>query len=367
MGGFIVEVEKSKVGKGGCADPSNPICTLDVMGYHDDREIPNYWTYVMGYHDDREIPNYWTYAKNFVPQDHLYEPAAAYSVPSHLFMVSEWSALCTQHNDPASCANYVGQFPFSGTQPINVIYGWTDLTYLLHQNGVTWAYYVVEGTEPDCVDPTELSCIPSAQCSKTQSLWNPLPAFDTVVNDQELSNIKSVDNFYAAAAAGTLPSVSWVVPSQTMSEHPSARISDGQAYVTSLVNAVMSGPNWPHCAIFITWGDWGGFYDHSVPPTVDLNGYGIRVPGLTISPYAKSGMIDHQILSFDAYAKFIEDLFLGGQRLDPATDGRPDPRPTVRENVAVLGDLMNEFDFSQPRRPPLLLQEYLSPRPAWMH
>ncbi len=92
-----------------------------------------------------------------------------------------------------------------------------------------------------------------------------------------------------------------------------------------------------------------------VPPVVDVNGYGLRVPGLVISPYAKKGFIDHQTLSFDAYLKFIEDVFLNGQRLDPKTDGRPDPRPTVREDVPILGDLMNDFDFSQAPRPPLVL------------
>jgi phospholipase C len=88
---------------------------------------------------------------------------------------------------------------------------------------------------------------------------------------------------------------------------------------------------------------------------VDSQGYGLRVPGWMISPYAKAGLIDHQILSHDAYLKFIEDLFLGGQRLDPATDGRPDPRPDVRENAPILGDLMSEFDFTQTPLPPLVL------------
>jgi phospholipase C len=81
----------------------------------------------------------------------------------------------------------------------------------------------------------------------------------------------------------------------------------------------------------------------------------MRVPGLMISPYARSGYIDHQTLTFDAYLKLIEDRFLGGQRIDPHTDGRPDSRPTVRENVVGLGDLANEFDFTQrPRDPPIL-------------
>ena len=117
--------------------------------------------------------------------------------------------------------------------------------------------------------------------------------------------------------------------------------------MTGLINAVMTGPDWSSTAIFLTWDDWGGFFDHVVPPKVDRNGYGIRVPALLISPYAKHGLIDHQILSFDAYLKFIEDRFLGGQRLDPATDGRADPRPTVRETVPILGDLRAEFDFTQ--------------------
>ena len=97
----------------------------------------------------------------------------------------------------------------------------------------------------------------------------------------------------------------------------------------------------------MTWDDWGGFYDHVVPPRVDENGYGLRVPGIVISPYARRGFIDHQTLSHDAYVKFIEDDFLSGARIDPHTDGRPDRRPTVRENVWILGDLRKDFDFGQ--------------------
>ena len=123
----------------------------------------------------------------------------------------------------------------------------------------------------------------------------------------------------------------------------------------------MQGPEWDSTAIFLAWDDWGGFYDHVVPPKVDQNGYGLRVPGLVINPYARPGYIDHQTLSFDAYAKFIEDDFLGGQRLDLQTDGRPDPRPDVRENASELGTLVGDFDFSQLPRPPLLLPPYPLP------
>ena len=149
--------------------------------------------------------------------------------------------------------------------------------------------------------------------------------------------------------------MSWVVPSGEVSEHPPAPVSYGQSYVTSVINAVMKSPDWSSTAIFVTWDDWGGFYDHVVPPRVDQNGYGLRVPGIVISPFAKRGYVDHQTLSFDAYDKFIEDDFLGGQRLNPASDGRPDPRPSVRETEKILGNLINDFNFNQRPRAPVTL------------
>ncbi len=174
---------------------------------------------------------------------------------------------------------------------------------------------------------------------------------------EQQDNILNHNDFLQAAATGTLPSVSWIVPGSRASEHPASTggISSGMAYVTRLVNEVMSGPDWDSSAIFITWDDWGGFYDHVPPTIVDQMGYGIRVPGLMLSPYAREGYIDHQTLSFDAYLKLIEDRFLGGERLDPSTLGRPDSRPIVREEVEILGDLAAEFDFTQPPRPPLIL------------
>jgi hypothetical protein len=122
-----------------------------------------------------------------------------------------------------------------------------------------------------------------------------------------------------------------------------------------LINSIMQSPAWKSCAIFVAWDDWGGFYDNVRPPRIDKEGYGLRVPAFMVSPYAKHGFVDHQTLSFDAYAKFIEDIFLGGQRLNPHTDGRPDPRPDVREKARQLGNLINEFNFGQPPRKPFLL------------
>jgi phospholipase C len=321
---------------------------------------------VMGYHDAREIPNYWTYAKDFVLQDRMFESVASWSAPSHLFMVSGWSADCSKRHDPSSCQNAIQNVAavLPAVAPSDVFYGWTDLTYLLHRQHVSWRYYLDEPTLPRCANPNAASCQSNIKSDQVPQIWNPLPYFDTVNQDRESGNVQLVSAFTDAAKRGTLPAVSWVAPNFQDSEHPYARVSAGQTYVTNLINAVMSGPAWSSTAIFLAWDDWGGFYDHVVPPSVDENGYGLRVPALVISPYAKKGYIDHQVLSFDAYLKFVEDDFLGGQRLDPKTDGRPDPRPTVRENVKILGDLLNDFDFSQSPRKPVLLSTHPAPGPA---
>ena len=337
MDGFIAQAERAKTG---CADPNNPSCA--GVGLID----------VLGYHDEREIPNYWAYARNFVLQDHMFEPNASWSLPQHLFMVSEWSAHCTTLDVAASCVNAL-ENPLVGPA-VSGSYAWTDLTYLLHGAGVSWKYYVAEGSEPDC-DDDAAQCPPVEQPTTTPSIWNPLPLFTTVRLDGELGNIQTIDALESDARTGTLPSVSWIVPNNEVSEHPIALVSVGENYVTAVINAIMQGPDWDSTVIFLAWDDWGGFYDHVDPPSVDVNGYGLRVPGMVISPFAKRGFIDHQTLSFDAYTKFIEDVFLKGRRLDPLTDGRPDPRPTVRESIGTLGDLSEDFDFSQPARAPFIL------------
>jgi phospholipase C len=323
---------------------------------------------VMGYHDAREIPNYWKYAHDFVLQDHMFEPNASWSLPAALYKVSEWSAFCTDPMEPFSCRgaleNPNPDGGFTAPNDGQLHYAWTDMTYLLHNAGVSWGYYVFKGAEPDCENDQAVTCTPVQQGPQTPGIWNPLPSFTDVTQDGQLGNIKSLQSFYTAAANGTLPAVSWVEPNGTVSEHPPALVSAGQTYVTGLVNAIMHSPDWDSTAIFLSWDDWGGFYDHVVPPVVDRNGLGLRVPGVVISPYARHGYIDHQILSHDVYNKFIEDDFLGGARLDPKTDGRPDPRPNVREANPLLGDATADFNFSQKPRSPTILPVHPGPGPA---
>jgi len=356
MDGFIKVAESAKT-FGGC--PTN-IPTCSAKG----RERA-----VMGYHTASEIPNYWAYAKNFVLQDRMFENVRSWSTPAHLYMVSEWAASCSRTGDPLSCKPERVYYNLPDLprdlikKPIAVRpdYPWTDLTFLLHAHHVSWAYYVMDGFEPDCLDNAS-SCNLKPQTARTPGLWNPLPSFTDVKQDGELGNIKDTTQFFTDVKSGNLPSVVWLTPSNRYSDHPPGLVSAGQAYVTGVVNAVMRSKYWDSTAIFLSWDDWGGFYDHVPPPDVNFFGYGLRVPGIVISAYARRGYIDHQTLSHDAYVKFIEDDFLAGQRLDPATDGRPDPRATVPENASILGDLRRDFDFAhKPRAPVILPGEKLPP------
>ncbi len=367
MDGFLVDMQVDPItGGSGCSGQTNDAGCGSAMT--DGRARAD----AVGYHTDAELPNYWAYARAYALQDALFEPNASWSMAAHLFLVSEWSAKCGS-SDPASCVNDEGYDLSTANQPNSIwpkpnVFAWTDLTYLLHRAGVSWRYYLGQGDEPDC-DDGEMTCPPTPMVGTTLSIWNPLPGFVTVAQDGELDDVvQGADQLLLDAQDGTLPSVAWVIPGNQVSEHPPNGIAEGQAYVTTIVNAIMQGPQWGSTVIFLAWDDWGGFYDHVDPPIVDENGYGLRVPGIVISPWVRPGFIDHQTLSFDAYAKFIEDIFLGGARLDPATDGRPDPRPTVREDVAILGDLRSEFDFGQTPLPPLILppndseaQDYLLP------
>ncbi|HJR97652.1 MAG TPA: alkaline phosphatase family protein [Actinomycetota bacterium] len=344
------------IGNGCMKHPDEAPCPRAVDG-------PQGQPDVMGYHTAEELPIYWEYAETFTLHDRMFAPTDSWTLPAHLFMISAWSATCSDLNDPMSCTSDQ-KFPGGvwADEPADIWlpkmgeprpYVWAPITWLLYKAGVTWGYYVGEGT---CVAPP----CEHLEGILTAPVQNPLPGFTATAATGQLDNIRPNTEFLRDARNGDLPSVSWFMPVQGKSEHPPDSVEVGQAYVARAINAVMEGPEeqWLRTAIFLTWDDWGGFYDHVLPPVVDENGWGLRVPSMVISPWAKPGFIGHQTLSYDAYLKLIEDRFLGGERLDPETDGWPDSRPTVREEVKELGDLASDFDFAQEPLPPLVLDPW---------
>ena len=290
---------------------------------------------VMGYHTCDEIPTYCFYAQNGVLADDFFEASSSFSTMAHLYMVSNWSARCQGIDQPMTCVSDNDVVVKS-----NPDYAWTDMTYLFHKAGVRWGYFVYASGHPFLLSPQdEDGEVQPDNSYKVVGLWNPLPNFDTVKEDGETADIRPGTAFDTRAAAGTLPQVSWVVPSFNTSDHPSADLVNGQLWVKHEIDEIEAGPDGPTTLVIINWDDFGGFYDHVQPPFIDANGYGIRTPMILYGPMvANPGSIDHQFLSSDAINAFIEDEFLGGERIDQ-NDGRPDPRPDVRENTPGLGDI----------------------------
>lgn len=280
---------------------------------------------VMGWHDYHEIPNYWNYAHLYVLQDHMFASAASFTLPNRLYLLAGQSG---------------GYISHSQMRPAD--YNYPLITDLLSRRGVNWKYYVTAGQPPGSknVPATGVSSA-FGQTPDSYTFYNPLPAFTQVQDDPEQrSRLVDTSQFYEDAHSGHLPQVCWIIPSAGVSEHPPSSIRVGMAYVTGLVNAVMEGPDWDSTAIFITYDEWGGFYDHVPPPSVDGYGLGLRVPGLVISPYARQGYVDHRIHSPASWLKIVEERF----GLVPLTN-----------RDAEADDMIQDFDFSQQPRPPVIL------------
>jgi len=140
--------------------------------------------------------------------------------------------------------------------------------------------------------------------------------------------------------------MSWVIPPYMESEHPPNSICAGENQTTQFVNAIMQGPVWNSTVVFITYDDFGGFYDHVVPPQVDRDGMGPRVPLLIISPFAKPRYISHTLYEHSSMLKFVETLY---------------HLPSLTARDAAASDMLDSFDFNQPPQPPLVLSSHQCP------
>jgi phospholipase C len=140
-------------------------------------------------------------------------------------------------------------------------------------------------------------------------------------------------------ANGQLPAVSWVIPNGQESDHPSGTDGSGPSWVAAIVNAIGNSQYWSNTVIFITWDDWGGWYDHVAPPLVNDGVswgsgyvYGFRVPLIVVSPYAKAANISHVQHDFGSILKFIETDF---------------GLPSLGYADAPADDLSDCFNFNQ--------------------
>jgi phospholipase C len=164
----------------------------------------------------------------------------------------------------------------------------SNLTDLLDAQGFSWRYYASSAgsiwTGPNAIQHIRLG-----------QDWN----YVIIPQTQVLTDI----------ASGTLANVSWVTPSGQASDHAGGNDGSGPSWVASIVNAVGNSPYWANTAIFITWDDWGGWYDHVAPPIINSYEYGFRVPLIVVSPYAKPAYISHVTHDFGSILKFIEKTY----------------------------------------------------------
>ncbi len=269
----------------------------------------------MGYYDDRDIPFYWNLADHYVLFDHFFSSAPDGSFVNHVFAVA---ALPPTAENPNSSNN-------SGVNTMPTIFD------RLQAAGISWKFYVQN------YDPTiNYRHLQGVGSRGSQVIWVPLLNMDRFIDNPTLSShIVDLKQYYVDLQKGTLPAVSYIVPSGG-SEHPPQYPGKGQRFIKSLLQELMRSNYWDSSAFLLAYDDWGGWYDHVVPPKVDVNGYGLRVVSLLISPYAREAYIDHTQLDFTSVLKFIEVNW---------------EVPPLSTRDANANDMMSAFDFTQAPRP----------------
>lgn len=275
----------------------------------------------MGYYDRTDLPFYWNVADEFVLFDRNFTSANAGSVANHMYWVT---------GTPGGETETIPDEGFT----VPTIFD------RLQEAGISWKFYV------ENYDPRITFRSRGASDRGSQVIWCPLLSYARFVDDPELnSRIVSMDEYYEDLEAGTLPAVSYLVPSGS-SEHPPGSIAAGQAFVSNLISALMRSSSWSSSAFMWTYDDWGGFYDHVAPPQVDEHGYGFRAPALLVSAYARQGHIDHTQIDFTSQLKFIQDNW---------------GLPALASRDAAANGLSSAFDFGAPPRDPKFVSPEVRP------
>src|SRR5258708_6817767 len=291
-----------------------------------------------------DIPNYWQYAQSFALPGHFFYTTQANSFPGHLFSIAGTDdnvADIPVFQNPQYTRLWGCDAPKSTTvreiHPDGSIthnypcFTFQSLGDLLTAHNISWKSYF----------PTH---------DQDGYEWNPYDAIkDIRLTNQWKIHMADYTQFATDAASGKLPTVSWLVQPHAVSEHPSYSMCAGENWTVQQINSIMQNTSlWNSTAIFLTWDDFGGLYDHVAPP-VGPNKfleYGFRAPLIVISPYAKPHYVDHTFYSFPSMLKFAETVLglpsLGGLDKDAS-------------------DMFNAFNFNQQPLPPLVLKQRTCP------
>ena len=282
----------------------------------------------MGYYDASDVPFYWNVADRYVLFDHFFSSSLGGSFLNHVYWVA------------AGAGNATQSVPLGGLKL-------TTIFDRLQQAGVSWKFYV-QNYDP-AINYRTLPRLTNANRA-SQAVWSPLLDIPRFLDNPSLSShIVNLSQYYTDLRNGTLPAVAYIAPSGA-SEHPPGSLVTGQRFVRGLVNSLMTSSSWDSSAFLEAYDDWGGWYDHVLPPRRDAHGDGLRVPAMLISAYARRHYIDHTRLDFTSMLKFIEQNW--------------NLRPLTRLD-ATAGSMMGAFNFGQqPREAAIIPLQRTAPPPS---
>ncbi|MDD1751317.1 MAG: alkaline phosphatase family protein, partial [Methanothrix sp.] len=274
-------------------------------------------TLSMGHFDDSTIPFYWNLADEYVLFDNYFSSAHTGSIANRLFWVA---------GQPGDQSNRI---PQGGFKNIPTIFD------SLQERGISWKFYIKN------YDPKlNYRSLSNLDYLPPQVQWVPLLSMDRFLDDPNLSShIVDLSEYYTDLEKGTLPAVSYVLLLGA-SEHPMSDLSLGEQATRTMIYSLMQSSAWKSSAFFITYDDWGGWYDHVPPPQVDDRGLGFRVPAMLVSPYARPGHVDHTQLEHTSILKFIEENW---------------NIPPLAVRDAKANNFTSAFDFSMAPRPPVFI------------
>ena len=298
-----------------------------------------------------DVQPYFTLAETYAFGDRMFQTNQGPSFPAHQYIVSGTSAITEKSNfdasgnpnktdqqvgciaPPDTVVKIIDTTNFdpntNETQTVYPCFEHPTLTDLLDKKSINWTYYTpVAGSIWTGPNAIQHMCGPNAP---------PPNGTDCVGAEWTKHVVISATQVLDDISSGKLAPVSWVIPTNHASDHASGNDGTGPSWVASVVNAIGTSPYWKDTAIIITWDDWGGWYDHVPPPQIHNSyEYGLRVPLIVVSPYAKAAYISHANHDFGSILKFIERTF-GLPEIDPAV-GYADSR---------ADDLSDCFDFNQ--------------------
>jgi phospholipase C len=285
------------------------------------------WSF-MGYYTRQDLPYYHAVADGFTICDAYHCAVMGSTTSNRLYSVSAWLGQDGQGGGPVKST-----ISFSGSPSLS----WTTYPERLTANGITWTAY----SSPDA-NNQENPLVDFKQ------FYPGNPGYQPGYTEAVFGH--TYHDFLVDAAAGNLPSVSWVLSSITDDEHPSAAPQQGEFTLQSVINALSANPlTWARTALFYTYDENGGFFDHVVPPTAPLGtpgeftpgdpnpiGLGFRVPMLIVSPFARGGFVSRDTFDHTSLLRFLESRF-----------GVEVPNLTAWRRSAV-GDLTSAFNFAAP-------------------